>query len=387
MKNFTYRSVEEKENIEAILRQRKRKLNRQQIVSAGIMGTILLLLFLYLGFRVYYTEFDGYVHVDANKIRTPFNIYLDSVYVKTGDVVAPGDTLYSYYMLDMLVEQANLNNEPAIIVRNRDLTLRRETLAQELKVLRVKEEELRKQIAIEEYNICFGLSDNAHKLTLERELKVAVAQESAYEHDLDVLRTMLRETHPVFGKWAGASKRHVSQIYDDANSYVMRGAINYRLASDSAIVTNVNAPSRMIFFAQEEILAKQHINLEENNLQVLAYVPVEKIKDINKNSQVDVLVTDELVLRAHVSVLGLRTETIPEHLRSFFSKNTTALVAVLRFDPGQSAPFWALTSGLPVTVRVRNFNTWKRKRSASDYLWFITGEGLMKSAPESYLND
>lgn len=35
MKNFTYRSIDEKENLEAILRQRKRKLNRQQLIAGG----------------------------------------------------------------------------------------------------------------------------------------------------------------------------------------------------------------------------------------------------------------------------------------------------------------------------------------------------------------
>ena len=35
MKNFTYRSIDEKENLEAILRQRKRKLNRQQLIAGA----------------------------------------------------------------------------------------------------------------------------------------------------------------------------------------------------------------------------------------------------------------------------------------------------------------------------------------------------------------
>ena len=124
MKNFTYRSHEEKENIEEILRQRKRKINRQQIVAGTVLGVIIAVIALYIGRQVYYTDFDGYIHVDANQIRTPFDIFLDSLYVETGDVVLPGDTLYSYYMMDMMVENANYNTEPAIVARNRDLTLR-----------------------------------------------------------------------------------------------------------------------------------------------------------------------------------------------------------------------------------------------------------------------
>ncbi len=127
MRNFTYRSLEERENLEAILKRRKRKVNRQQIVAGIIAFVIATTFILYAAFHTYYTEYDGYVHVDANRIRTPFDIYLDSVYVKTGDVVAPGDTLYSYYIIDVLLEHSNPNTEPVIVGRNRDLTLRYQT--------------------------------------------------------------------------------------------------------------------------------------------------------------------------------------------------------------------------------------------------------------------
>lgn len=150
MKNFTYRSFEEKENIEAILQRRKRKLNRQQIVSGYILAVILLTLALYIGHHLYYTELDGYVHVDANKVRTPFDIYLDSVYVHTGDVVAPGDTLYSYYMLDMLVENANPNGEPQMVAVGRNYTLQHTIAVQQIGVMRVRIAELKKQIAAED---------------------------------------------------------------------------------------------------------------------------------------------------------------------------------------------------------------------------------------------
>ena len=49
MKNFTYRSLDEKENIEEILKRRRRKVNRQQIVSILIFLAILGSVALYVG--------------------------------------------------------------------------------------------------------------------------------------------------------------------------------------------------------------------------------------------------------------------------------------------------------------------------------------------------
>lgn len=383
MKNFTYHSLEEKENIEAILRQRKRKLNRQQLIAGSILGIILFMLALYIGHHLYYTEYDGYIHVDANRVRTPFDVYLDSVYVRTGDIVAPGDTLYSYYMLDMLVQHADPNNEPGIVARNRDIRLRYETTAQQNRVLQVRIQELKKQIGIENHNIRFGLSNNAHKLDLERELKESEAKALAFRHELAVLNRMKRETSPVFGN--RTEKRRDTamslQIYDDINSRALKGAISYRLSSDSSIITDVKAPKRMIFFGKEEILTKQHLNLEGNNLQVVAYIPVDKIHRITNNSEAEIIVNEDVVLQARVAVLGMRTEQIPENLRSYFTKKTTALIAILRFEPGQAVPFWGVTSGLAVKVRVRNIDSWRRESSSDDYLWFTTGKGVSRTKP------
>lgn len=171
MRNFTYRSLDEKDNIEAVLRQRKKKVNRQQIIAGIIIFFICAIGILYAIDKSFYTEYDAYIHIDINKVRAPYDIYLDSVYVKPGDVVHIGDTLYSYYVLDWLILEVNPNDEPSMISQTRNLYLQQGALQQRIAVLQVKIAELRKQIAVESHNISFGLSDNSHKLDLERELR------------------------------------------------------------------------------------------------------------------------------------------------------------------------------------------------------------------------
>lgn len=386
MKNFTYRSFEEKENIEAILRRRKRKLNRQQIVSWTILGIILILLALYVGRHFYYTELDGYVQVDANKVRTPFDIYLDSVYVKTGDMVAPGDTLYSYYMLDILVESANPNEEPPMVAVSRNYGLQYETAAQKIAVMRVRIAELQRQIAAEDHDIALGLSDNSHKRDLERDLNEARAQLKALIGELGALRRTREETHVMFERNRMRSdSAMVPQIYDDARSAHMRRAISYRLASDSSIITDVKAPVRMIFFKQEEIMSKQHVNLEANNLKVVAYVPVSKMRNVNNNSRAEVIVNDDVKFKARMSVLGTRTEMIPENLRSYFSKKNTAVIAIFTLDKGQTLPLWSLASGMPVSIRIKNYNLTEeeKRKDRPDYNWYTTGRGISSDRGEA----
>ena len=382
MKNFTYRSFEEKENIEEILKRRKRKINRQQIISIVILVFILGSIALYIGRHVYYTELDGYVHVDTNKVRTPFDIYLDSVYVHTGDFVTPGDTLYSYYMLDLLLDNANPDDEPPMVAVSRNYKLQHETARQEIEVMKVRIRELRNQIASEDHDIALGLSSNSHKLDLQRQLSEAIARLKALRGELGALKRSQDETRVVFARRRLANDSTlVPQIYDDARSAHMSRAISYRLASDSSIITDVKAPIHMIFFKQEEILTKQHLNLEANNLKVVAYVPVDKMDKVTNNSQAEVVVNGDVSFKASVSVLGTRTEMIPENLRSYFSKKNTAVIAIFNLHEGQTVPLWALASGMPVSVRIKNYSIFSHeeetRKDSPDYLWFTTGKGVM----------
>ena len=384
MKNFTYRSHDEKENIEEILRQRKRKVNRQQIVAATVLGVILIILGLYVGRKVVYSDFDGYIHVDANQIRTPFDIFLDSLYVETGDIVLPGDTLYSYFMMDVMTEQANINTEPIIVARNRDLTIRYNSLLQEIAVQKVRIAELRKQISLENHNIQFGLSDNSHRMDLERMLSEALAMLKAMQAEAGMLGGMRRSTDPA-ARGIHGTGGDGAQIYDNFRARSLQAAQRFRLATDSAIIVNIVAPDRMVFFEKELLMTAQHLNLTDNNLHVVAYIPPDKIHNITYNSLAEIVVNENLSFDAHVSVIGMRTEEIPENLRSYFTKKNTALIAKLYIDYDHRIPFWSLASGLPVTIRIKNLDTWKSD-SPSNYLWVTTGAGVNDSSLVDYLN-
>lgn len=390
MKNFTYRSLDERENIEEILKRRRRKINRQQIVSVLIFMVILGSLALYIAHHVYYTVLDGYVSVDTNRVRTPFDIYLDSVYVKTGDLVTPGDTLYSYYMLNMLIDNANPDEEPPMVAVSRNYKLQYETARQQIEVLKVRIEELKKQILTEAHNIALGLSSNSHKLDLERELSESEARLKALLAELAALKQTRDETKVVFARRRALSDSTlIPQIYDDARAAHMRRAISYRLASDSSLITDVKAPIHMIFFKEEEVLTKQHLNLEANNLKVVAYVPVDKMSRINNNSKAEIVVNDDVSFSARVSVLGTRTEMIPENLRSYFSKKNTAVIALFEIEEGQTLPLWSLASGMPVQVRIKNYRWFENEqdtvKTKPDYLWFTTGKGVMTEEKDGRL--
>lgn len=374
MKSFTYRSLDEKENLEAILRRRKRKLNRQQVISGVILTTIIGLVLLYCGRQILYTEYDGYIHLDVNRVRAPYNIYLDSVYVSPGKIIAKGDTLFSYYVMDWLVHDADPDDEPEIHARRRNLILQYTSAYQQTGVLDVRIAELKKQIAIERHNIQFGLSDNAHKLDLERELLEAEARKKALRNELGVLARMIRETNT--GN-PGARNRGQLQIYENPGSDQSKESRRYYISNNDAFIVNVHAPMHMVFFEQEDIITLQHLDLQANNLQVLAYVPIDKAHRMSNNMKAEVIVGDDLSFSARVVIKGIRAELVPEHLRSYFARQNTALIALLEIDKGQVIPFWSTASGLPVTVRVRNFHFGDGQEVRKEDMRYEVGRGFL----------
>lgn len=376
MRNFTYRSLDEKDNIEAILRQRKKKINRQQIIAGIIIFIIVSLATMYAIDKSFYTEYDAYIHIEINKVRAPYDIYLDSVYVKPGDIVHIGDTLYSYYVLDWLVLEVNPNDEPSVLQNRRTLTIQFSDIEQKIRVLEVKIAELKKQIALESHNISFGLSSNSHKMDLERELKESEALLAALRAQLGTVNRMKNDAE--FGpRGSNRARKGGTQIYENPYSKSDAYDIRYNISNKDGFITDVMAPTGMIFFEKEGIIDMQHLDLKDNNLMVVAYVPVNLTGRIKDNMPAKIYVNDELNFDAHVMMTGVRSEDIPENLRSYFAKANKALIALLNIDEGQIIPFWSATSGLPVKVKIRNLFPWEEEPEVHRAMLYEVGKGLI----------
>lgn len=276
---------------------------------------------------------------------------------------------------------ANPNDEPEIRARHRSLTLQYTSTSQQIGVLDVKIAELKKQIATESHNIQFGLSDNAHKLDLERELLEAEAQKKALRNELGVLGRLMRETD--FGNSTGTHSKGQLQIYENPGSNLSMGNRRYYISDKNAFVVNVHTPIHMVFFEKEDIISLQHLDLQANNLQVLAYVPIDKAHRIKNNMKAEVIVNENLSFSAHVVIKGVRSELIPENLRSFFARQNTALIAILEIDEGQIIPFWSTTSGLPVKIRIKNIRFGDDRTAQGYEMQYEVGRGFMVNNSES----
>lgn len=382
MKEFSFSSEEQQNEIESILRERKRKIATQQIVFSLILLGIIVIILLWVGKKILYTEFDGYINTDLNTLRHADDIYILETNKDVGDFVVPGDTLFSYVYSHIFYSHESTDSEPTVVVQNRNMRVDYGLARQDLEVLKVRIKELKKQLETEDHNIRFGLSDNLKKMKIEQELAEAEEQYNAQRRKLGVLWTALNQTNQAVKK-ASNNNNGFLRVQDMRNVELMKelGLVRYSIAVDSGIVTKVYVPELILVLRGEPIISIQSFDLHRNNVSVVAYVMPDQMKHINRNTTAEVFVTDDVSFNASVLMLGTRTEEIPGELRSTLSRDHTAVIVVLGVDTGQVIPFWTLVKNIPVRIRVNNFDSEMQEDEVSDYMMFHTTHGLIR--PES----
>lgn len=378
MKNFSFTSHDQNNDIENILKQRKKTIAKQQLTFSIIFISIVMIIVLWAVNRIVYTEFDGYLNTDMNVLRSPEDLFVLENYRKVGDIIVPGDTLISYVYAENFFSHETSTEEPAVIAQNRNMTVQYGLAKQDLSVTRVRIKELKRQLATTDHNIRFGLSDNQNKMKIEQELAEAKSLYNAQKRKLAVLQEALTQTDDAVRKLYNENYGFL-HVQDMRNIELMKklNLIRYSIAIDSGIVTKVHTPGLTLSLRGEPIMTTQSFNLKHNNLSVVAYVMPEDMKHINRNTQAEVIVNNDISFTASVLMLGTRTEELPTQLRSTLSQNHTAVIVVLGPDPNQIIPFWCLVKNIPVKIRINNFDRYEYERK--DYMMFNTTSGLILS--------
>lgn len=379
MRDFSFSTEDRQNDIENILKERKKKIATQQIVFTILLLFILIIIGLWIGKSILYTEFDGYINSDLNTLRHADDIYVLEVNKKVGDFVVPGDTLFSYVYSHIFYSHESTDSEPTVVVQNRNMRVDYGLARQDLEVLKVRVKELKKQLETEDHNIRFGLSDNLKKMKLEQELAEAEEQYNAQRRKLGVLWNALSQTKQAVKK-AYNHESGFLQVQDMRNVEMMKelNLVRYSIAVDSGIVTKIYVPELILVLRGEPIISMQSFDLHRNNLSVVTYVMPREMKHINRNTQAEVIVNDEVSFTASVLMLGTRTEEIPGELRSTLSRDHTAVIVVMGVDTGQVIPFWTLVKNIPVRIRINNFKSQVENDDDVDYMMFHTTHGLIR---------
>lgn len=383
MKNFHFTTEHKQAEIEQILWQRKKKIAKQQLFFLTIFIFIVFVVILYCIKKVLYTEFDGYVVVHNVRFRASEDIFVHDIYKHNGDLIKPGDTIYSYVSLGWFHEIGDINTESEVVVKSRDLKLQYGLAYQNLAVIKTRLQEIKRQIDLEDHNIRFGLSDNVHKLNLEREYKETEEELKSQQRKLYVLKNAIDESKNAVERLNSVNNSGFTiQDVRDKKKMKELGMVHYTIAADSSLVTKNWISELSLVLRGEDILETQSFDLEKDNVYVMAYVTPKRAKYLNRGFKATIIVNDDVEYTATVVSMGARTEEIPEAYRNNLSKDHIAAIAVLRIDDKQEIPFWSLVNGMPVIIRFDNRDY--KEVSPEEYLQLTTPRGL--KIPEAVKN-
>lgn len=383
MKNFHFTTEHKQAEIEQILWQRKKKIAKQQLFFLTIFIFIVFVVILYCIKKVLYTEFDGYVVVHNVRFRASEDIFVHDIYKHNGDLIKPGDTIYSYVSLGWFHEIGDINSESEVVVKSRDLKLQYGLAYQNLAVIKTRLQEIKRQIDLEDHNIRFGLSDNVHKLNLEREYKETEEELKSQQRKLYVLQNAINESKNAVERLNSVNNSGFTiQDVRDKKKMKELGMVHYTIAADSSLVTKNWISELSLVLRGEDILETQSFDLEKDNVYVMAYVTPKRAKYLNRGFKATIIVNDDVEYTATVVSMGARTEEIPEAYRNNLSKDHIAAIAVLRIDDKQEIPFWSLVNGMPVIIRFDNRDY--KEVSPEEYLQLTTPRGL--KIPEAVKN-
>jgi len=377
MRDFSFYKSESNDSneIESIIRHRRRKIAKQQFIYTVILLIIIAFICIWLYRKTVYVEFDGYVSLDITQFRSDEDIYFLRANVRVGDLVTPGDTLFSYAIAENFFNHTHNDYEPAIVSRNRDAKVQYGLARQDLEVLKVRISELERRLATEDHNIRFGLSDNHNKLRTEQELAEAREQYKALRRKLGVLWDAVNQSNKSLSRLNnnGHGYLRIAHMYD-YELLKKLGMVYYSVAVDSAIVTQKFVPANSLALRGEPIMSLQSLNARDNNLVVIAYVMPDEMKYVNYHSQAEIIVNDEVSYTGSVMMLGARTEEIPGELRSTLSRDHTASIVVFDIAPNQDIPYWSLSDHVPVRIRINKFKD--RTPILGDYIIYNTTTGV-----------
>lgn len=114
----------------------------------------------------------------------------------------------------------------------------------------------------------------------------------------------------------------------------------------------MKSPDYSVMFKQEDVIDLRYLSIDQANLSIMVYVPVDKVGELLKNDSAQVIIGDQIVLQAHLTRMGLGVQELPKNLVNNFNRNTKVLMASMEFNKGERAPRWICNDQLPVRVRV-----------------------------------
>ncbi len=282
-----------------------RRSRQQSKRYAYAFMALVLAVVLYILNALSVEEYDGYISHRDVKVRAVSNMTVLDYFVKPGDIVNEGDTLYSELVIDWLEDQANPFSENPAKGKKIDSDLRIAKYRSEivevnntihslhLTIDNIKEE-IRSGVKTEDelVNLNLELSERIERSEhLRRAITAEYEMQDKYNTDISNSQSLISQT---------LSERR-------ANHKKYGEALRYRVAYVDSKIIDIKGTVGMITLQHETVLTFQpigHPDMTDTHINMV--VEANKFGDIYEGMEVEVYAGGEFLCDANVSLLGVR---------------------------------------------------------------------------------
>lgn len=353
MKDFTYKKTLDTQSI--IVSKQTKKKNKQQLLFTLFFVLLLTSAVGYWTYKSYIKSINGYIVSRYHDITLIDDAFVVNIYVKQGDMIKAGDTLFSYVLANVLNEANNPNVITDLEAERRTLTLKVAGLQSELNMLQASQDSLLPVIDELKRNIQLGVAttDQLNPLLLtwqdlknrETNARHLLTVNQQYQDETDLL---IRETG---NKRLPAS---YTLSYLSKNEKIYGRLLQYRIAVDDLYVIEMYAlPSKLIYKKDPVMNVYTYANPRKSDIHISALIDPTFLIELSEGDQVQIYLGTSYLGSGTFSLRSSYVKKVDAFKLSGFSENNEAVFVRVDFDDINALPLKYHVNNLPVVLHYK----------------------------------
>lgn len=354
MDNFSYKKSLEARNI--VIKTANKKVNIQQKIFATIFAIFCMIFLFYFTTNYLVKTFHGRMVTLTRESLLAYDALMVDMYVKPGEIMYPGDTIYSYIYAEMLYDIRNPNSLTDYQSRIVQLEMLISKTRLELEALIIKKEDVQKLTDEMAHNILIGTNTKSDEIDYLIEM-------SDIDKNIYVAKNLLNVYNMLYLKSDIKSISRKPQPYLlHAHREFISGVrefgslIQYKVAADTVLVFRVNKIAGEMSLKGESICSVYPLcQYFMNQTHVEMMIPPEFIHELDEDEKVDVYLGSSLIATGTLKLNNPYMENVASNKLGLFNSSIEAAIIRVELDNIRKLPLKYHMSYLPLTLKYYRF--------------------------------
>lgn len=355
MKQFSHKT--QLNSQQSTLARIEKRTNKQSTIFTLLFFIVLLITSAYIVYNLVVSQYDGYIVCRNIEVHQADDISVVEYFVKPGDVVNEGDTLFSYIQINWLNDYVNPNTIVSSDLRAIDAQLRYNRLKSQLQMERNSADSLYHLIETTKHDVELGVA------TLQM-LEGREWEYSKMREQISHTERLISIEHDVIG--SSLDYMSYSKDIEPADNYTYNErfekkaafgkAFKYKKAFVDMRIVELNANVSEIVYRQEPVLTYfPHNHSEISDLHIKLLLPPSKVSTISEGTVMEAYSGRQYLGEATAVFSSSFVKEDMKHKNKRFSSENENVIIRMELKSIDKFPNKFEIDKLPITLRYRKW--------------------------------